>query len=207
MKPYEVIRNLVEEQNMTYDDLVRRTGICRSTLHNYLNGRTAIPLSRLPAIANALGTTQEHIMGWEAVQKFNGPLKGFPVLTSVKCGYGSEIIEEATDEFAEFPKASFRGYPEDEFCVMQARGNSMCPKIENGDLLLIHMQPDVDNGQIALVSTQDGEEATLKKIKRTEDGMLQLIPLNEDYPVLTYRGKSLSSVRILGRCFQIVKEC
>lgn len=200
------IKSLMDEKGYSFTDMENLTGISRSTIYNYANGKTDIPLSRLPAIASALGTTAKHLMGWDSNTSPIGRISMYPVTSNVKCGYGAKMQHEYTGEHIEIPTSMLKGYPENECFVTRAVGNSMLPKIEEGDTLLVHEQQDVDSGELAIVLITGEEEITVKKIKK-DDGMITLIPYNEDYPVMVYRGKSLANVMILGKVFRIMKEC
>lgn len=71
-------------------------------------------------------------------------------------------------------------------------------RINDGDIVYIHQQPDVENGEIAAVLI--GDEATLKKVyKYPEKNMIILKPANPDYEDFIYIGDELESIRILGK--------
>lgn len=50
------------QPRLTLDDLAKATGISRSTLFRYLNGKRDIPLSALDIICRALGVDPVRIM-------------------------------------------------------------------------------------------------------------------------------------------------
>ena len=80
----------------------------------------------------------------------------------------------------------------------------------DGDVAIIHKQPDVDDGDIALVIYGDdidavGTYGTLKRIGKNSDGSLSLIALNPDYETLTLSGVQLQSVQIQGRLTQTIR--
>lgn len=52
----------------------------------------------------------------------------------------------------------------------------MEPKISNGDFIIVRKQDACDNNDIAVVII-DGGEATVKRIKKTHEGIM-LIPIN-----------------------------
>lgn len=50
----------------TYIELAQRTGISKSALQRYATGETEkIPLDRLEAMADALGVSAAHLLGWD----------------------------------------------------------------------------------------------------------------------------------------------
>ena len=88
-----------------------------------------------------------------------------------------------------------------EYFALKCRGNSMQPKINDGDTVVIKAQSDVDDGQIAVVLI-DGEDATLKKIIHTSAGVM-CIPFNANYEPKTY---AESEIKILGRAIEVRAE-
>lgn len=61
---------------------------------------------------------------------------------------------------------------------LRVKGHSMEPRIMEGDLAIIRKQEDVENGKIALVQINGNTEATIKKIRYQDNGII-LIALNE----------------------------
>lgn len=68
----ERIKKRRKELKMSADELGKRLGKDRSTVFRYENGYIEkLPVDALHAIAEALKTTPEYLMGWEEVQKKN----------------------------------------------------------------------------------------------------------------------------------------
>ena len=66
--------------------------------------------------------------------------------------------------------------------ALQVRGNSMSPKIEDGDIVVVSPQQEVHNGDICVIRVND--EDVLKKIKFESDHV-HLIPLNPTFETVT----------------------
>lgn len=66
--------------------------------------------------------------------------------------------------------------------ALVVKGNSMSPKIEDGDIVVVSPRQEPHSGDICVVRVND--EDVLKKIK-FEGDHLHLIPLNTDFPVVT----------------------
>ena len=62
--------------------------------------------------------------------------------------------------------------------LVKAKGDSMAPKINEGDLIIAKRTSDIDSGRIA-VCINDGE-ALIKKIQKENGGCI-LVSLNSDY--------------------------
>jgi repressor LexA len=91
----------------------------------------------------------------------------------------------------------------DELFVLIVRGDSMeGSRIYDGDKVVVKIQPEVENGEIAAVNV-DGDNATLKKIKKYEDGSVWLISTNEKYAPIPLTHER---ARIIGKVIQVIFE-
>ena len=62
----ERISKAMEQQNMSYGELSRITGIPKSAVFRYVTGQTGkMPIPRLELIAKALHVEPEYLMGWD----------------------------------------------------------------------------------------------------------------------------------------------
>lgn len=130
----------------------------------------------------------------------------YPVIGSVKAGYGGQAIEEDTGEIIPILLDSLRGYSREDFFVLRVKGNSMAPKILNGDKVLVLRTQDVESGSIAVV-LYDGDEATVKKISY-EPGCdyIDLLPINNKYEPMRIKGEALAECHILGQVVSLYRD-
>ena len=91
------ILRLIESQGVSYGTLSEMTGIPKSALQRYATGETVkIPMPRISAIANALGTTAEYLLGWDE-QKNQEVSAATENLSDIKSKF-IESVMEMTDE-------------------------------------------------------------------------------------------------------------
>ena len=73
----EIVKRLkecIEESNLTYVELEKKTGIAKSSIQRYASGATKkIPIDAIQSIAEALGVSPEYILGWESSKNFALP--------------------------------------------------------------------------------------------------------------------------------------
>lgn len=69
-------------------------------------------------------------------------------------------------------------FPSSEGFMVKAKGDSMSPKISNGDLVIVKKTNDADSGSIIVCVNE--EEALIKKIKKEKDKII-LISINSSY--------------------------
>lgn len=193
------IKTRRKELGISADVLAEKIGVSRATMYRYENGDIEkVPVDLISPLAAALHVSAAYLMGWDeekSVLSIPGimPLpanKAYPLLGDIACGTPI-LAEENIAERIQFPSEITA-----DFCL-RCQGDSMVDaRIYDGDIVFIRQQPEVDNGQIAAVLI--GEEATLKRVYRSEDA-LTLVAANSQYPPMVYTGNQLSQVRIIGR--------
>ena len=82
-------------------------------------------------------------------------------------------------------------------------GDSMAPKIEDGDIVAIRAQPTVENGEIAAVRI--GDEATLKRVFLHAD-YIELRPINPNYDSIIRSKHEMDDIRIEGRAVGLCRN-
>lgn len=99
-----------------------------------------------------------------------------PLLGRIAAG-GPILAEESVEEVFSLPR---RLVGEGRLFMLTVVGDSMTDAaITDGDLVVVRQQDDAENGDI--VAALLDEEATVKVLRRTEDGHVQLMPRNDDY--------------------------
>lgn len=119
-----------------------------------------------------------------------------PVLGAIACG---EPID-AEENISEYRSVAKDRLPSGKAFYLQARGDSMEPRIPDGSYVLCREQPDVENGEIAAVLVNGDEEATLKRVIKQNNTIL-LQALNEAYA--PYIVDSQNPARIIGKAIQV----
>ena len=99
-----------------------------------------------------------------------------PLLGRIAAG-GPILAEESVEEVFSLPR---RLVGEGRLFMLTVVGDSMIDAaITDGDLVVVRQQDDAENGDI--VAALLDEEATVKVLRRTEDGHVQLMPRNDNY--------------------------
>lgn len=122
-----------------------------------------------------------------------------PVLGSVRAGLPMEAVENILD-YEEIGEEMAR---QGDFFALQIKGDSMEPRIKEGDVVIVRKQPDVENGEIAIVLV-NGDEATIKKVQKFTGG-INLVPSNPAYEVKTFTNQQIETlpVKILGKVVEL----
>jgi len=129
----------------------------------------------------------------------------FPVIGSIAAGYGCCAVEEYTGEYTYFSATELSAEPT-EYFVLRVNGNSMYPKLLEGDCVLVRRKSCVDSGKIAVV-LYDGEDATVKKVNFIcGENWLELVPINPEYQSKLIEGTDLDQCRILGEVVKLQRD-
>lgn len=127
-------------------------------------------------------------------------IRMIPLFESVSAGFGAAACDCVIDYI---PTVIHNPYEAAETIAIRVSGDSMYPKIEDGDTIVVHKQSSVDSGQIAVVLI-DGEDAVVKKVKYGSN-WVDLISINPEFKTRHFEGEELNRLRILGLVRQIIK--
>lgn len=122
-----------------------------------------------------------------------------PVLGRVSAGTGVTAEEDIIGYEAEDAK-----YGGGEYFFLQVSGDSMSPKIDDGDLVLVHRQTSVDSGTVGVFSV-DGEDGFVKKVEYDTE-YIHLISFNPYYPPMVFEGPDVLRVYVLGKVVKLERR-
>lgn len=190
-------------KNITQTELCKKTGIPKSAMSQYIKGNFEPKQDRIYLIAKALNISEAWLMGYDVpmLREGNSKKSGvkIPVLGLVRAGIPMDAVEYIID-YEEISEDMAR---QGEFFALQIKGDSMEPKISDGDVVIVRKQPDIESGEIAIVLV-NGDEATIKKVQKFNGG-INLIPSNPAYDVMTFTNEQIEKlpVRILGKVVEL----
>lgn len=212
----EKILNLMSKLEMSYGDLSKLTKIPKSALQRYATGETKkIPIDRIEAIAKALECPVKYLLGWEDNENKKidipgampiGNLVPLRLIASVRAGYGGLAVATWDGEYEMIPEFMLKGYSPNECVLFKVKGDSMYPRILDGDKIVVHEQPSVDSGDTAIV-VYNGDEGTVKKVNYvTGEDWVELIPNNPEYPTKRIEGIDLEECRVYGKVIGLFRD-
>lgn len=114
------------------------------------------------------------------------------VYGTIPAGVPVEAIEDVVDT-EEIPTAWLQGGRE--YFALRIKGDSMYPQYLEGDIVIFRKTSTCETGDDCVVYV-NGQDATLKRIKRYEDGSLSLCPLNTSYSPCTFTAKQVQELPI-----------
>ncbi|MCD4650246.1 MAG: LexA family transcriptional regulator [Candidatus Cloacimonetes bacterium] len=121
-----------------------------------------------------------------------------PIYGEIAAGDSLDGIETEPMKYIEIPKA-YLSDTQDTYLALRTNGDSMSPKIMNGDIVVIHERQDIVNLHRKICACQTPDGVTLKKVQFDSDKKRILLrPLNQNFDVITIEEYELKSFRILG---------
>ena len=194
----ERLKKMRIEKNLTQTDIAKMIYISQPAYSKYEMGTASPNPETLKKLAEVLNVSVDYLIGNDVPPERPGYVR-IPVLGRVAAGIPIDAIEEVIDWEDISAEAAGGG----EYFGLQIKGQSMEPKISDGDVVIVRRQPDVDSGDIAVVLV-NGNDATVKRIKKSPQGVT-LIPSNPAYEPMYYSNKEIESlpVQILGRVVEL----
>lgn len=190
----EQLKLLRNQKHLSQAQLAKEIGVSSSTIAMWESGeREPKNYETLEIIADFFNVNMELLLtGTIAPTRI-------PVLGKVVAGIPLDAIEDIID-YEEIPHSMAKS---GEFFALQIKGDSMEPRIKEGDVVIVRKQPDVESGEVAIVLV-NGDEATIKKVQKFNGG-INLVPTNPAYEVKTYSNDDIESlpVSIIGKVVEL----
>lgn len=198
MKLYDNIKKRREELRMTQGELAAKTGYADKTMISKIeNGNVDLPQSKIYLFAQALGTTPRRLMGWDSEGNTVCETR-IPVLGRVAAGIPIDAIEDVLDWEDITPDMAKTG----QFFGLRIKGDSMQPRIVDGDTVIVRCQPDAESGDVVVVQV-NGDSATCKRLSKYSSG-ISLISFNPAYEPINFTNEQIESlpVTIIGKVIE-----
>ena len=200
------IKNLnkyLDSFQMNQADLASRLSVNKSVVSSWISGSRYPRMNTMEKIANIFNIEKSDLIEDKSEKEptsYHARGIRIPVLGRVAAGIPIEAITDV-DDWEEIPESMAKT---GEYFALRITGNSMEPRMLDGDVVIVKRQSDVDNGDVAVVLV-NGNDATVKQITKSETG-LTLIGWNlAVYTPRTYNKKECRDlpVSILGKVVEI----
>ncbi len=183
----ERLKSAIAECGKTQQYIASRLGKPQYYITNIFRRRTELPPEIKEGLARELGVTVAYLEGREDLPR--GAVR-VPVYGRVAAGIPIDAITDI-DDFEELPASM----PATEYAALRIHGDSMEPRILDGDTVIVRLQPTAETGDIAVVIV-NGDTATCKKIRRCDDGIM-LISTNPKYDPIFYSNREIETLPVI----------
>lgn len=192
------LKQLRHERGYSQQKLAQKLNVSRSTVAMWETGSSEPSLQMIQRIADVLSVSVAELFGEPADPSAH---KGIliPVLGCVQAGLPNEAVEDVLDYEEITPELASTG----EFFALRVRGDSMEPRMVEGDVVIVRKQDDADSGDI-VVALVNGDEATIKRLKKRPEGIL-LIANNPTYEPMFFSNREIRElpVRVIGEVVEL----
>lgn len=228
------LNEAIKIRHITPAEIVRRSEILfeekkifkpltKPQMTNYLKGSYEAKQDNVYALSLILDVDEAWLMGCDVpmerkndtdtdkdlLKKIGAiPLSGenmvkIPILGTVKAGYDYLAEENIIGTIKVNMDLVKDG---SEYFALKVKGDSMQPVLYEDDVVIIKRQNDCEDGQIAVVLI-NGEEGTIKKVKKSSNG-IWLQPFNNNYEPLVFTNDEVEDipVKIIGVVKQLQRE-
>lgn len=201
----ERLKELRLQKGATQEEVGKVINVTKPTIMKYEKGLVEnLKRSSIEKLAKYFNVAPSYLMCLDdpKVDELGNPVVEIPLLGTVKAGYDYLAQENWIGTVDIDKKLAESG----ELFALQIKGDSMSPVLIEDDIVIIKKQDDFENGDI-VVAIINGDEATIKKGKKSENSIL-LQPLNTNYEPLIFTYDEMKSipVTIVGIVKQLKRE-
>lgn len=187
------LKYYMELNNKDRNDICKDLQFPYTTFAEWYNGNIYPRIDKIELIANYFGIKKSDLIERkDRTDKLGNPVMSIPILGTVKAGY-NYLAQENWVGTIDIEK-SLVG-TDNNYFALKVKGDSMFPVLIEDDIVIIKKQNDFENGDI-VVAIINGDEATIKKGKKSEVGIL-LQPLNNSYEPLIFTYNEMKNIPVI----------
>ena len=196
----EIIKNHRTNLKLSQEELGLMVGVNKAAVQKWESGAVQnMKKSTIQKLSEIFGISPANVMGW--VETTKPPTKGvwINVYGTVAAGIPIEAIEDIIDTEEISAEMARNG----EHFGLQIKGDSMEPRIKEGDNIIVRKQENAENGDV-VVAMVNGNDAVCKKLVKQEHG-ITLVSTNPEYDPMYFSNKDIEElpVRIIGKVVEL----
>lgn len=186
----------LDKYGMTQLELSKKLNVGTTSVSNWCRGEKTPRMDKVDAMCRIFNCKRSDLMmdneNTEATPVHSVTIN---VLGRVAAGIPLNAIEEIIDTEEISEKMASEG----EYFALKITGDSMEPKISNGDVVIVRKQSDADDGDL-VIAMVNGYDAVCKRLKKYAEG-IALISNNPLYEPMYFSNKEIEDkpVTILGK--------
>lgn len=192
-----IVKSLRRNAGMQQKELAIMVGVTQATVSEWEHGKKDPTGERLKKLAEIFGVEPGEVLGDTPYKQrsANSAYIRIPVLGRIPAGVPFEMIEDIED-YEDIPATMARG--DKEYFALKVRGDSMNPKYEDGDTIILRATNACENGQDCAVRV-DGNDATFKRVYGMSGGGMILQPLNPNpiYKTMTFTPEQVANLPVV----------
>lgn len=208
------LKTLRKQKGVTQQQLADILCVDKTSISKWENGFNYPNQNLQMMIADYFGVSVDYLLGRDAPANARtldnayvpDAIIPYPVIGTIKAGYDGAVEELTTGDIISIPIEMLCGRPASDYFVLQVRGNSMYPKILDGDRVLVLRTDSVDSGTTAVI-IYNGDEATIKKIVYSPGAnWVDLVPNNPEYDTKRIFANEFDQFRVIGKAVKLIRD-
>ena len=187
------LKKYLKLYNVSRTQFSESLDISYSTISDWVNGNAYPRIDKIEMMANYFGINKSDLVE-ENYNNETSALK-IPVLGSVAAGIPISAVEDILD----YEEVPISWQNQGEFFALRIKGDSMEPRMESGDVVIVKQQSDANSGD-TVIALVNGDDATCKRLEKTDNGIM-LVSTNTKYPPMFFSKEDIVNkpVVILGK--------
>lgn len=180
--------------DMTQLELSKKLNVGTTSVSNWCRGIKSPRMDKVDAMCKIFNCKRSDLMEDKDESQSTNSVT-INVLGRVAAGIPLDAIEEIIDTEEISKKMASEG----EYFALKIVGDSMEPKISNGDVVIVRKQSDADDGDL-VIAMVNGNNAVCKRLKKYAEG-IALVSNNPLYEPMYFSNKDIAEkpVTILGK--------
>ena len=193
------IQYYMDKYEKTRQDMCDALGVKYTTFTDWVKGNSYPRIDKIELMANYFGISKADLVEERSLNRSGKTGVVINVYGRVAAGIPLEMIEDVIDTEEISEELARTG----EFFALQIRGDSMEPRMKEGDVVIVRRQDDAESEDI-VIATVNGTDATCKRLKKYTDG-IALVAANPAYEPFYFSNKEIEEkpVKILGRVVEL----
>ena len=201
----ENIKKLRESHKLTQEEFGKIVGVTDKAVSSWETGAKAPRMGVVQKISDYFNINKSVILDdpieSNATILPQEKIRMIPVYESVSAGFGAYADNYILEYIPLFISSDEEAH--NTLCI-KVQGNSMYPKIEDGDSIQVLKQDWCESGQVAIVLI-DGENAVVKKVEYNKSS-ITLLSFNPEYAPRVFKGAERDRLKILGIVRKVIKD-
>lgn len=204
---------ILKAKGIPQRELTSYLGLSPNIFTNWKNGKNKSYVKYKDTIAKFFDVPSDILFSNDIVKDYNMYIDGLdkigaapvskismiPVYGSVSAGTG--VLAE--DQIVGYEPAFDVSQPS-EYFYLRVHGDSMKPKLMDGDTVLCHKQESVEPGEIAVLLV-DGEDGVVKRVDYDENS-ITLLSFNPFYQPRIFEGTDVRRVSVLAKVVMMLRR-
>ena len=200
----ENIRFLRIQKGLSQDYLAEKLGYkSYTTIQKWESGVSEPPIKKLKELAVLLNVDMNELANGDiaSISFSSIPKKAIQikVLGRVAAGIPIEAVTDIIDT-EEIPEELAKT---GSFFGLKLHGDSMEPRMLDGDVVIVRQQDDAESGDI-VIALVNGDDATCKRLRKYRDG-IELISINPAYQPMFFSNEEIQTkpIKIIGKVVEL----